>query len=656
MTYERRIKVGMSQINNGFSGQYYLPYSTALLQSYAQKNTKDPNRYEFLLPLYKRIHIDDALKQFFSVDVAAFSTYVWNEQISLAIAKRLKKENPDTFIIFGGPQVPDSCENFLRKHSFIDVACHQEGERTFLQLLENFPNNDFSKIDGISFITNDNFFHKPSLKRMTEFSQVPSPFLSGTFDNLMEANPNEHWLASWETNRGCPFSCTYCDWGSATNSKVAKMEMDRVKAELDWFSQKKIEFVFCCDANFGMLPRDIEIAKHAANNKKIYGYPHVLSVQNTKNARERAYEAQKILVDSGLSKGVTLAMQSVDANTLKQIKRDNISLDVYRTLQDRFAKDNVPTYTEFILSLPGDTYDSFATGVSDVISSGQHNRIQYNILSILPNSEMALPEYREKYGLETIFTPIVNNHGSLDICEDDIYESQELVIATSSLTKADWIKVRTYASMSEILHFNKLLQIPLILINQKLSISFRTMFEIFIDADKNKYPLLAKMSAFFSDHAKSIQKGGAEYIHSKEWLDLYWPPGEFFYITMSVNNELDAFFKEAAELLKSLTDDAHMQEMIEESVLLNYSLLKQPLKTEDLTYRLTWDIPNFYKNALEGNNPDIKKIPQNYTISRNQDTTNNWLDWMQKVVWYGHRRGAYLYGIESMKNDLAGHY
>ena len=165
-------------------------------------------------------------------------------------------------------------------------------------------------------------------------------------------------MAHLETNRGCPFSCTYCDWGSATNSKVARMHLERVYLELEWFAKHKIEFIFCCDANFGMLPRDYEIVLKAVELKKKYGYPHVLSVQNTKNARERAYKVQKLLADSGLSKGVTLAMQSVDPHTLKSIKRDNISIEDYQELQRRFTKDGIPTYTEFILGLPGDTYES----------------------------------------------------------------------------------------------------------------------------------------------------------------------------------------------------------------------------------------------------------------------------------------------------------
>ena len=238
------------------------------------------------------------------------------------------------------------------------------------------------------------------------------------------------------------------------------MHLDRVYNELDWFSKNKIEFIFCCDANFGMLPRDFDIALKAAENKKKYGYPHVLSVQNTKNARERAYKVQKLLADTGLSKGVTLAMQSVDMNTLKQIKRDNISIEDYQELQKRFTKDNIPTYTEFILALPGDTYESFAKGVSDVIDSGQHNKIQYNNLSILPNAEMANPKYMKDNQIKIVECPIVNIHGSLDEAPlDGIHEKQQLVISTKSLDFDNWKKTRVYASVSELLYFNKLLQI-----------------------------------------------------------------------------------------------------------------------------------------------------------------------------------------------------
>ena len=157
-----------------------------------------------------------------------------------------------------------------------------------------------------------------------------------------------------------------------------------------------IEYIFCCDANFGILSRDVDIASCVAETKKRCGYPQALSVQATKNATERAYNTQKILADAGLNKGVDIALQSMDPTTLKSIKRGNISTETYQELQRRFTRDNVETYTDLILGLPGETYESLTNAVSTIIDNGQHNRIQFNNLSVLPNAEMGDPEYQKK--------------------------------------------------------------------------------------------------------------------------------------------------------------------------------------------------------------------------------------------------------------------
>ena len=578
-----KIVVGSAQINNGFSGQYYLPYSIGILQAYVMHNSKRPKTYEFSSTIYKRLLLEDSFQKLKNSDIVFFSTYVWNLNISLAIARKLKDYNKNIFVIFGGPSVPDNiagkAEKFLRDNSFVDVIVHQEGERTTLQLLDEFPNNDLSSTPNISYLDkNKIYFNNPNLKRLRDFSSVPSPYLCGVFDKLIDENPNERWLASWETNRGCPFSCAFCDWGSATASKVSRMDLDRVYRELDWFSEHKVEFIFCCDANFGMLPRDYEIAKKAAENKKKYGYPHVLSVQNTKNARDRAYKVQKLLAETGLSKGVTLAMQSVDPHTLKSIKRDNISIEDYSELQKRFSIDNIPTYTEFILGLPGDTYDVFANGVSMVIEAGQHNRIQYNNLSILPNAEMAKPEYIEKYGILTSKNPIVNAHGTLDETpEDGIYETQELVVSTKSLPKDKWIDTRVYASMSEFLYFNKLLQIPLLLIHKICNVSFRNLFETFI-FEVDNYPVLKSIKDNFITHAVEIINGKPEFVYHKGWLDIYWPPGELEFIRLVENKNLKTFYEECYKILNSKFSNNINSKILKEAIDLNFILLRTPEK------------------------------------------------------------------------------
>src|SRR5262249_48302511 len=190
------IKIGLVQINNSFSGQNYLPYSIALLQTYVQKFAPDPARFHFLPPLYKRVRIADAVEALKDADLVGFSTYVWNGRISLEIARRLKGVKPGIVIVFGGPHVPDQPEAFLRANPQIDLAVHNEGERTFLKLLEAYPDcSQWAALPGVSMVKSDgSFVRNPNIDRVRDLDEIPSPFLDGAFDEIMAANPQESWI------------------------------------------------------------------------------------------------------------------------------------------------------------------------------------------------------------------------------------------------------------------------------------------------------------------------------------------------------------------------------------------------------------------------------------------------------------------------------
>ena len=132
----KRTTIGLVQINNSFSGQNYLPYSAALLETYVKSKAADPENYEFLPSIYKRSRISEIVDALKHADVVGFSTYVWNAQISLEISRRLKSLNSTVLIIFGGPHVPDFSENFLRENKCVDLCVHNEGEATFLEILQ----------------------------------------------------------------------------------------------------------------------------------------------------------------------------------------------------------------------------------------------------------------------------------------------------------------------------------------------------------------------------------------------------------------------------------------------------------------------------------------------------------------------------------------
>jgi radical SAM superfamily enzyme YgiQ (UPF0313 family) len=650
------------QINNSFSGQNYLPYSVGCLEGYVREKAADPARYRFLRHIYKRMPVRDAVEHLLPADVVGFSTYVWNARISLEIARRLKQRKPEMLIIFGGPQVPDKPECFLREHPFIDVAAHNEGEQTLLGLLETYPNRDWSGLTGISHVGADGAFHRaPPTPRFRELDQVPSPFLNGMFDDLMAANPQETWIGLWETNRGCPFQCTFCDWGSATAAKVTKFEMERLRQELDWFSHKRIQYIFVCDANFGIQKRDVEIAEHVAAIRRATGFPQGFSVQNTKNATERAYLTQKILSDAGLNKGVALSMQSLDVTTLRNIKRDNISLDTYLELARRFSRDRVETYSDLILALPGETYESFCNGVNTLIEAGQHNRIQFNNLSILPNAEMGDPDYLARFGMKIVVSDIINIHGSIEEIDDDVQEKQDLVVATDSMPAADWRRTRTFCWMTAFLHFDKLFQMPLIVMHEATGISYRALIEAFLEADAARFPVLAGIRDFFMREAESIQNGGPEYVYSKEWLGIYWPADEYAFITLTVEGKLAAFYDEAQRLLEDLlaAQNATLPDgLLHDAVHLNHALVSQPFIREDLRVSTRYNVLGFCEAVRAGVPERLVPTPCTIEIRRSLAHYEKLEDWCRQVVWWGNKKGAYLYANRTLRiePELAGHY
>jgi len=654
------LNVGLVQINNSFSGQNYLPYAAGLLEAYVRRNARFPERYAFRLPIYSRIPVKRAVEQLVGADVIAFSTYVWNIRISLEIARQIKEARPETLIVFGGPQVPDRAEDFLRASPFIDLAVHGEGEPIFLGILENFPSRTWEGIPSISYLRADGkFVFNNRAERLKDISVIPSPYLEKVFEPLIQANPQERWLVLWETNRGCPFACTFCDWGSAIAAKVSQFDMDRLVKEVDWFAQNKIEFIFCCDANYGMLTRDYDITRYVVETKEKLGYPKALSVQNTKNATERAYKVQKLLSDAGLNKGVAISLQSVDPATLSAIKRQNISTDSYQELQRRFTRDRVETYSDLILGLPGETYDSFADGIAAVIDNGQHNRIQFNNLSILPNAEMGDPEYQKKYGMEIIESAIINIHGSLAESREEISEMQQLVVGTGSMPREDWVRTRTLCWMAAFLHFDKVMQIPLIILHEVCGVSYRELFEAFLDERAERFAAIAEIKRFFTEKARDIQNGGPEYCHSAKWLDIFWPADEYVLIKLCVEDKLANFYKEAETLLSEFLKSRFLQlppKLLHEAVELNRHLIKLPFQKDDLAFETSYNIWEFYRSILVGEGVQLEERACVNRINRTKVVYHSWEDWYREVVWYGNKKGAYLYGNDLVERELAGHY
>lgn len=612
-------RVRLAQISQRVGEACYLPYSAGLLQAYAQRHLARPEAFQFLPPVYQRLSREEGLAAFDGVDIAGFSVYVWNIRRSLMIAQALRERQPETLIIFGGPQVPDRAEDFLREHPYIDLCTHGEGEQVFLNLLEHFPERQWQGLAGISWLDETGAFqHQPPAPRSRNLEDFPSPFLAGVFEPLFAEN--QRWYSAFETNRGCPFSCTFCDWGSALQSKVVRFPEARLWREMEWLAEHKIVSVFCADANFGILKRDLTIAQELARIKQKYGYPDAFQIQTAKNVTGRVVEIQKILTRAGLSASAAISLQSLDAQTLSSIRRENISLAAFQQMQQECLLNGVFTYTDIIMGLPGETYDSFADGVDQVMESGQYNKVLFHDATLLPNAEMAQPDYRQRYALETSEI-LVPAHA---VPPDGVPELMEIVIATRDLPREAWVRLHVFAWMTSFLFYtHKLLQIVFMILRAELDVSYRQLIEIFSDGDLSGYPLLSYIQEQFRVSALQQQKGYPESQQKSLVLTpsegTYLPPDVSMQIKLGSDGLLDRFYLEAADFLgryaRQQKADFPLQ-LLREAFAINrylflqtYRVQKLPLQGVEMpkgpmTFALSYNLPEFFYGMIRG-----QKVP-----------------------------------------------
>jgi len=126
-----------------------------------------------------------------------------------------------------------------------------------------------------------------------------------------------------------------------------------------------------------------------------------------------------------------------------------------------------------------------------------------------------------------------------------------------------------------------------------------------------------------------------------------------------VNGKLGQFYREAEGLLEAMLRRRSLtlpEGSLHDAMVLNRSLLKQPMQTEDLELELTYNLWEFYQAAIKGRKIPLEQEDSSYRICRTDKTWPSWEHWCQEVVWFGNKRGAYFYGNESVIPQRAGHH
>jgi radical SAM superfamily enzyme YgiQ (UPF0313 family) len=401
----------------------------------------------------------DAIKEE-KPDLICLSNYSWNSNLSEYVASIAKKANPNVVTAQGGPNFPhDDAQqiDFLKNRPSTDIFMIMEAEKTTVNLINRIIDSKLvrkkifsSPIDGTVFIrpesseSNKLFKGAPS-SRIKYLDEIPSPYLNGMLDRFFDGK-----LAPFiETNRGCPFKCSFCHTGNDYFNKINMFSVERINAEIGYIAEKSanlgISHLHIADTNFGMYPRDREITKALFDSHTKYSWPNSIMSTTGKNQKQRVIDITNIL---GNMFEVSMSAQSMDENVLNNIRRSNISLEAYKDINKHLQDSGRSTNAELIMLLPGETKESFINGISKIVDSGIASLTIYTLM-LLHGTEFKDPQYRKKFGYKGKFRIVPLNFGEYDSVK--VFDYEEVAVETDSISHQDYLDLRGMALFIETL-------------------------------------------------------------------------------------------------------------------------------------------------------------------------------------------------------------
>ncbi|HXF78963.1 MAG TPA: cobalamin-dependent protein [Usitatibacter sp.] len=390
-------------------------------------------------------------------DVLMLSNYVWNEALSHYCFRVAKAVNPGVLTVMGGPNIslePHRQLAYLDKYPFVDVYALGEGDFLAHHVVKSFmdagrsvkrlgakglPSSVFRNPEGHAAIDETQPRHKV-------VEDIPSPWLTGIQDEFFDGK-----LAPMiETNRGCPFTCTFCVQGTKYYSKIHNFSVDRIKEEIGYIARlikeksPRMGTLRIADSNYGMYERDISISEHIGLMQKEYGWPTFIDATTGKNKPERIIKSVE-----KVSGALVLyqAVQSLDEEVLRKIKRESIKLEAYKVLEVHMRGRGLRSVSDLILGLPGESLASHLRGLHQLLDSNIHQMHNFQAM-MLKGAELESLESRALFKFDTRFRVLPKNYGVYG--GEKVFDVEEIIVATDTLPFDDYITCRKWHLVSSV--------------------------------------------------------------------------------------------------------------------------------------------------------------------------------------------------------------
>jgi radical SAM superfamily enzyme YgiQ (UPF0313 family) len=411
--------------------------------------------------------------------VLMLSNYMWNSRLTLGVAREARAADDDLLIVVGGPDIgmdPTERVRMLSEHPEVDVYVLHEGEVVAKEIVRTFmetgSRHDVRRLSHRSIVTvmdgdvqgadggADRGTRIGVKAELGSLDDIPSPYLTGLFDKFFRDGE----IPLIETNRGCPFSCSFCQQGEDYYSKVVHFSTERVREEILYIAKKvhdgKIDTyaIEIADPNFGMFQRDREVCQAIREAQDRYDFPRYVGCSTGKNRADLIIENTALLQPGTIM--LRSAVQSMDDATLEAIRRKNIKLEAYHTIQREMDARGLENNADLMLGLPLETKASHFKAIFDLVDIGVREFACLQTI-VLRGTALESKAYREKYGIQTRFRFIPECAGEYEILgqKRKICEVEEIIVRTSTMPFEDYLECRKLHLLTMIFHNTRMLTI-----------------------------------------------------------------------------------------------------------------------------------------------------------------------------------------------------
>lgn len=351
-----------------------------------------------------------------------FGGFVWNEPFLKTIVNELKYYDYPGGIVIAGPQVSYVGKGQLEKYyPEGDVFIRGYAEQAVLELAQGKEN-----ILGVHLANTPD----KGLHTSTKLSELSSPFLDGTLE------PQQ--FMRWETTRGCPYSCSFCQHrdpspsSSANKSwtKIQHSQRDRILSEIEWFVDNNVRDLAVLDPTFNTLNGNmvLDFLERARFSGKIS-----LQCRPERVTKTFLDQVESLGKTTGAEVVLEFGVQTLDPEELLHIERVR-NANTYKLAEKVLEKlalvhqRRIKHEVSLIFGLPLQTVESFQQTILKLQETTDGSLVAFPLMLL-----RGTPLYyqREKFGLiedTDIAHPLI----------DRIQKFIPHVVTSPSMSYRDW--------------------------------------------------------------------------------------------------------------------------------------------------------------------------------------------------------------------------